>query len=453
MVMNNLPKRLGSALLVLLLLTIGSPAAGQQISLIRDAEIENTIRAYATPLFTAAGLDPRAVNVHLINDRKLNAFVAGGMNLFLNTGLLVTAENPGQVIGVIAHETGHIAGGHLARTDEALRGASTVAIIAYVLGMAVAAAGSPEAGTAIMLGGETVAVRSYLKYSRSQEAAADQFAVNALDQTGQSSRGLFDFFHVLEGQEALLPELQDPYLRTHPITRERIAFIRRHLEESEFADASQPPEFDAMFRRMKAKLIGFLEAPDTTFNIYREDDQSLEARYARAIAHHRRADIEEALGEIDSLLVEFPDDAYFHELKGQILFESGRVADAIAPYQRAHELLPDTALMRVFLAQAIIENGEPGAFDEAGRHLEAVVSRENDNLRAWRLLSVVYGRTGRQGKSALASAEFAYLTGNFADALMFAKRAIHYLPEGSPGRIRAEDLEFSAKNTLKRRQQ
>ena len=451
--MNNLPKFLASTLLVLLLATIGAPAAGQRISLIRDAEIENTIRAFAAPLFTAAGLDPRAVNIHLINDKKLNAFVAGGLNLFLNTGLLVAAENPGQVIGVIAHETGHIAGGHLARTDEALRGANTAAIIAYVLGVAVAAAGSPEAGTAIMLGGETIATRSFLKYSRSQEMAADQFAASVLDETGQSARGLFEFFHVLEGQEALLPELQDPYLRTHPITRERIAFVRRHLEDSAFTEASPPPGFDAMFRRMKAKLIGFLEAPDTTFNVYPDDDRSLEARYARAIAHHRRADIDEALGEIDSLLAEFPDDPYFHELKGQILFESGRVADAIAPYQQAYELLPETALIRVFLAQAIIESGNRGAFDEARQHLEAVVSRENDNLRAWRLLGVVYGRTGRRGKSALASAEFAYHAGNFADALMFAKRAINYLPDGSPGRLRAEDIEFSAENTLKQRQQ
>ncbi|MFQ5786036.1 MAG: M48 family metalloprotease [Alphaproteobacteria bacterium] len=448
--MNTRWARFAGILLITVVLTLGSPAEGARFSLIRDAEIENTIRTYAAPLFKAAGLDADAVRVHLINDPGLNSFVAGGMQVFINTGLLMTAENPNQVIGVIAHETGHIAGGHLARANEALRGASVMAILAYVLGAATAVASGGKGAGAVIAGGQSLAQQTLLQYSRTQEQAADQFAVTVLDRTKQSSAGLARFLEILSHQEALFVGSQDPYLRTHPLTRDRINFVRHHVAVSPYSSRTEPAAWQEMFRRMQAKLVGFLMPPGRTFARYPESDTSIEARYARAIAHFRHADLVPALAEIDSLIAERPDDPFFHELKGQILFENGRVDDAVAPYRRAVALLPDAPLIRVGLARALIETGASDVLEEASRHLEAVVRRDRDNGSAWRLLSIAYGRTERPGLSALASAELGLLAGRYSEAVGFSKRAIKRLPFGSPGRLRAEDIEHAAKLAMKR---
>ncbi len=449
--MRNRFIRATGILLVGASLVFGAPARGAQISFIRDVEIENTIHAYAAPLFTAAGLDATAVRVHLVNDSRLNAFVAGGMNLFINTGLLIAAKSPNQVIGVIAHETGHIAGGHLARTDEALRGASMAAILAYVLGAAAIVAGAPGGGAAVIMGGQSIAQQTFLQYSRGQEQAADQFAVSVLDRTGQSARGLLEFIEILSRQDALLGRRQDPYLRTHPLTRDRINFVRHHVSISPNSDNPDPAEYDEPFRRMQAKLRGFLEPPPRTFAKYPDTDQSLEARYARGVAHYRRANLRRALAEIDSLIAERADDPYFRELKGQVLFENGRIGDAVGAYRQAVDLLPDAPLIRVGLAQAMIETGDATALVEAGEHLEIAVRQGEKTAQAWRLLSIVYGRTERPGLSALASAERAMRVGRYTEAIGFAKRAINGLPFGSPGRLRAEDIESAARFAKKKR--
>ncbi len=434
-----------------LALVLAREAEAARISLIRDAEIEDTIATYAAPLFTAAGLDGKAVRIHLVNDSRLNAFVAGGLNLFLNTGLLLAAEGPGQIVGVIAHETGHIAGGHLARTEEALRGASALAILSYVLGAAIAAAGSGSGAGAVLMGGRGLATQTMLNYTRAQERAADQFAVTVLDRTHQSAKGLLRFLEILSNQEALLSLNQDPYLRTHPLTQERITFIRHHVAESPYSENRPPAEWVVRFKRMQAKLFGFLKPAERVFARYPESDQSVAARYARAIAEFRRADLDRALAEIDSLIAEFPNDPYFHELKGQMLFENGRVSEAVAPYRRAVALAPDSGLIRTGLAQALIESGDKAVLDEAAKILEQAVRVDPDTPRAWRLLAVAYGRDGKTGASALASAEFNYRVGRYRDAVRFAKSALKALPAGSPGALRAEDIEGAAERALKKK--
>ena len=453
--MKTRPTRFAEIFFLTLALTfsplLAGPAEAARISLIRDAEIENTIETYATPLFKAAGLDAEAVRVHIVRDSSLNAFVAGGMNLFLNTGLLLAAETPGQIIGVIAHETGHIVGGHLARTEEALRGASTLAILSYVLGAAVVAAGSGAGAGAVILGSQGVAQQTMLNYTRTQERAADQFAVTVLDRTHQSAEGLARFLEVLSNQEALLSLRQDPYLRTHPLTIERITFIRHHVETSPYSANKPPAEWVAKFKRMQGKLFGFLKPAAQTFARYPESDRSVEARYARAVAHFRRGDLDAGLAEIDSLLAKSPDDPYFHELKGQMLFENGHVAEAVAPYRRAVALAPDVPLLRAGLAQALIETGKDEALAEAASNLEAAVRRDPRMPRAWRLLAIAYGRTGKPGASALASAEFTFRVGRYGDAVAFAKRALKHLPAGSPGALRAEDVQSAAKLALQKR--
>ena len=442
---------LAPALIVIVTTAFGASVHAGQVSLIRDAEIENTIRAYATPLFAAAGLESSSVKIHLVNDKRLNAFVAGGLRLFINTGLLLASETPNQVIGVIAHETGHIAGGHLARTDEALRGANVATILAAVVGAAAVVAGSPDAAVAVLLGGRAIAQQTLLKYSRGQEQAADQFAVSTLESTGQSARGMLEFLEKLEDQELLVASRQDPYLRSHPLTRGRIDFVRNHVANSAYSDALPRADYDAAFRRMQGKLHGFLDPATETFARYPTSDTSVEARYARAIAHYRRPDLERALPEIDSLIADDPEDAYFHELRGQMLFENGRGGEALGSYRRSVELAPGAPLIRVGLAQALVESNDRAALAEATGHLEIAVRQDDENAKAWRLLSIVHGRADRFGLSALASAERAMLTGRPKDARSFAQRAGKLLPAGSPGGLRAEEIERAAENDLKRR--
>jgi predicted Zn-dependent protease len=447
---RSLVRRLLAGLIACLL--AGQPALAQnRVSLIRDAEIEGTIRAYAAPLFAVAGLDPDAVQVYLVNDGRINAFVAGGQRLFLNTGLIMRAKNPNQLAGVIAHETGHIAGGHLARLQDALSQATTAAIISMLLGIAAAAlAGDGKAAGAAIIGGTSLAERNLLYYNRGQESAADQAGMSYLDRTGQSSRGMLQFFELLENQELMAAIRQDPYLRSHPLTRERIDAVRAHVQRSRHSDAADPPELIARHARMIAKLRGFLQGPSETLRQYPVADRSLAGRYARAIAHYRMPDLRRALPEIDGLIAEFPADPWFHELKGQILFENGRVPESEAPYREALRLAPAEPLLRYGLAQVLLErNSAPGA-TEARALLNEAVRHETRNPSFWRLLAIAYGREGNIGMAALSLAEQASAAGRHRMALQQSIRALGVLPRGSPGWLRAEDLRDEARRGVKR---
>ena len=287
------------------------------MSLIRDAEVENTIRAYAAPLLAAAGLGDGAVRLHIVNDRNINAFVAGGPNLFVSSGMLAVAEEPGEVIGVIAHEIGHIAGGHLVRTRGAIENASAEMILATLLGAGALIAGQGEVGTAIISGGQAMAQQSFLRYSRAQEQNADQAAVQLLERTGQSAAGLLRMFRRLQERERLALAASDPYMRTHPLTRDRVRFVRDRVEGEGPAAGSTPQALRHAHRRMVAKLRGFLDPPETTLRAYPADDESTIARYARAIAYYRIPDLERSLATLDTLLADHPDDPWFHELKGR----------------------------------------------------------------------------------------------------------------------------------------
>ena len=299
--------------LVLALSDLFNAAAAQQLSIIRDAEIEDTIRGYAAPLFSAAGLSADAVEVHIVASNQLNAFVAGGQKIFVFTGLLLASESPGQITGVLAHEVGHIMGGHLARAHDALRNATNQSILAAVLGVAAAAAsGRGDVAAAIILGGTQLAQASLLQYSRTQESAADQAALRLLDSTGQSAAGLLAFFDILGDQEALLADSQDPYVRSHPLTRDRVRTVRAHLARSPYSARPDSTESVVAHQRMKAKLVAFLRPPGRALKTYPQSDQSVEGRYARAIAYYRIPELDRALAEIDALLAAHPDNPYFH---------------------------------------------------------------------------------------------------------------------------------------------
>jgi predicted Zn-dependent protease len=432
--------RMAAATAVLSLLAL--PASAQQrISFVRDAEVESIIRAYAAPVFTVAGLDASAVGVHLVNDRSLNAFVAGGLNLFVNTGLLVRAENAGQVIGVIAHETGHISGGHLVRLREGMKNAMYESIVAMVIGAAVGAAAKDVGGGAAagVLAGQQVGMRGILAYTRGMESSADQAAVNFLERAGLSARGLMEFLQIVADQELLATERQDPYVRSHPISRDRVEFVRNYLAQSRVANASLPPQFDEMHRRLRGKIQGFVD-PTRALQVYKEDDRSIEARYGRAIAYTRRPDYPRAMAAIDDLLREKPNDGYFLELKAQTLMESGKVAESVPIYARSVELLPEEPLIRTAYAHAQMESGNPALLPEAIANLERSTQQDRDYGEAWRLLAVAYGRNDQIGMASLSQAELSVLRGKTVEARGFAERAQKLLPAGSPAWLRAQDI-------------
>ena len=421
------------------------------MSLIRDAEVEDIIRDYAAPLLEAAGLGDGAVKLHIVNDPNINAFVAGGPNLFLSSGMLAAAEDPGEIIGVLAHEIGHIAGGHLVRTRDALENASAEMILATVLAAGAIIAGEGEVGSAIVSGGQAMAQQSFLRYSRAQEESADQAAIRLLDTTGQSAAGLLRMFQRLEERERFSIGEVNSYARTHPLTRERIRFVRDLVAGENRAGDAAPDAHSFAHRRMVAKLKGFLDPPEETFRAYPAEDESTEARYARAIAYYRIPDLERALAALDALLADHPDDPWFHELKGQILFENGRVREAIAPYSRAVALKEDAALLRLGLARALIETGDAALIAHAVENLEAASRLEPKEPQHWYQLGIARGRAGERAASSLAFAEAAYLRGDADKARYHATIAAEGLPRDSARWLRAEDIRNAAEQAMKGR--
>ncbi|MHA1597111.1 MAG: M48 family metalloprotease [Alphaproteobacteria bacterium] len=417
-----------------------TPAEAQKISFLRDAEIENTIRAYATPLFLAAGLEPSAINIYIVNDNTLNAFVAGGQKLFLNSGLLMKSESPGQIIGVIAHETGHIAGGHLSQIRDAMRNSSARSILMTILGGIAVIGGRGDVGGAIIAGGQQTGIRSFLQYSRTQEGAADAAGMRFLDSTEQSAQGLLGFFDLLGDQELVSASRQDPYYRSHPMTRERIQALKAHLARSKFSDKPETPEFQIMYDRMVAKLKAFLDPPSRTLRAYKKDPDSLVSRYARAIAYYRRPDLDKALPLIDSLISDYPADPYFNELKGQMLFENGRISEAVPYYEKAVLLMPHSALLRRDLAKVQIELGDDSYLPSAISNLLVAVGQDRSDGFAWNQLAIAYGRLGKPGKSSLALAEVALLRRKPDEARYHAGKAEKLFPKGTPDWLQAQDI-------------
>ena len=431
--------------LLLAALLLVSARASADVGYIRDAEIESTLRTFYTPILIAAGLEPSAVHIYIVNDPTLNSFVAGGQNIFINTGTILRSETPNQLVGIVAHETGHIAGGHLVRTEEAMKSATIKTIIAMVLGAgAAAAAHNSGAAGAMMYGAEAYGMRSFLSFSVAQEANADQAALRFLDKTHQSSRGLLEFFQILQGQEVLSGAHQSPYLRTHPLTAQRIEYVRQHVEQSPYSNVADSAAWVELHKRMKAKLMAFLYPPSQALQYFPETDMSVSARYGRAIAYYRFPELKKALDVIDGLIRQEPNNPYFHELKGQMLFENGHVAQAVAPYREAVRLAPDVALLRVELGQVEIETEDKSLNMDALTNLKSATQYEARNADTWHFLAIAYGRTGDMGNMTLCLAEESMANGDKAQAKGQAKRALQLLPQGSQAHLRAEDIEMEA---------
>jgi len=440
------------AVVISLVAMIGTsaPAAAQGLNIIRDTEIEKLLQAYAKPVFAYGGLAPDSIDIHLLQDDSINAFVTQGNNMFINTGLLLVSRNSNEVVGVMAHETGHIVGGHAVTFSDSVSAANTTSLLTTLLGVAAGvAARSPDVGMAVMLGGQGTALRQLLAFSRDQEARADQFAIKALDGTHQSPKGLYDFFNRLSGQELLMSAHQDPYVQTHPLTRERMDAVDQAVRTSPYTNTPLDPARELQHRRMIAKLFAFLKPQVTTLQKYPERDNSLEARYARSIAYYRRGQIDKAVPTIDGLIAEYPKDPYFWELKGQMMLETGHAEDAVVAYRNSINILPDAPLNQVSFAHAMVETGNPAYAAEAQRALKTALAADAEDPFAWDLLAKSYLQSNNQGMSAYAAAERALLLDQFEDVIRYTKEAEKDLQKGTPTWYRAEDIRITAQNELR----
>ncbi|MFQ3622015.1 MAG: M48 family metalloprotease [Acetobacteraceae bacterium] len=433
------------AVTAVLSLALLAPVAAQPrpITLIRDAETERLLRTINTPLFAAAGLDRGLVRTYILSDRSINAFVTTGNRLVVHTGLITSVGSANELAGVLAHEVGHISGGHIARLPEELRNAMIRSVAAMLVGAAAAAAtGQSGAAAAIGVGGQSLAMRELFAFTRTQENAADQAAVTYLARVGWSHAGLLRVMERLSAQEMLLTENQDPYLRTHPLTRDRMEFLRERLEGAAAAQAPMPAEIEQSFQMVRAKLIGFLDGAAVA-RVYPAADRSAPARYARAILAYRQGRTDEAIAGLDALIAERPASPWLHELRGQVLHESGRVREALDSYRQAARLAPGEGLIRAGLGRVMVDTGDPAMLPAAIAELESSTRLDPRTPLTWRTLGIAHGRAGDLGRSALALAEEAALLGDLRTQREMAARAERLLPPG-PARLRAQDLSRAA---------
>jgi predicted Zn-dependent protease len=414
---------------------------------IRDTEIEQLMRDYAQPILKAADLSKQNVRVVVLNDRSFNAFVMDGRHIFINAGALFDAKTPNEVIGVFAHETGHMAGGHLARLREQLASAQTASIVAMLLGVGAMVAGArsgqaggADVGAAAIMAPQSAIMRSLLAYVRTQEDQADHAGVKFLAATGQSPRGMVELFKRLNNESLFNTRYVDPYMQSHPLPADRVAALEAMARQSPYWDRKDSPELQLRHDMIRAKLSGFLEKPDTVARRYPLGDHSLPAQYARAIATYRHGDVRQAVTQIDALIAAQPNNPYFQELKGQALLEGGRAAEAVAPLRRAVQLAPNAPLIQIMLAQALISTNNPAVAAESVELLKNSLAREPEAPEAYSQLAMAYGRKGDLANADLASAQAAFTRGDLPTARQLATRAKTRLPIGSPAWVRADDI-------------
>ncbi len=419
------------------------PAFAQSAGVIRDAEIEETLKEITEPLARIAG-SPE-VNPVILGDTSINAFVKDGKSVYLNSGLITKLNSPSQLRGVIAHELGHIAGGHAARAGEAYANAliQTLLTTAAFGAAGLAAGGGGGAAAAGLLAGQQAGSVAFTSYTQTQERAADRAGLNFLNAGEYSSKGVLE---TLEKLNALERGTQSSYLRTHPLPRQRLEALEKDALASPYFDKPDSPELIHKYKRAAAKIIGFTEDPDRTISLYPLSDQDEPARIARAVAYHKSGKPNESAAETDALIKNNPDDPFLHELQGQLRFERGDMEGAITSYGKAFELAKDRyPLISVSYAQALSASEKFDNQQEAIRILKKALLREQNLPLAYRIMATAYDRTGESGKAALAAAQYAMLIGDRETARRQAERALKTLPPNSPEKYQAKDVLFFSK--------
>ena len=420
--------------------------AAQAQSILRDAETEAFFRDIGTPLMVAAQLDPQSVGIYMIGDSSINAFATLGQTVYFHSGLLIAATDVLQVQGVLAHELGHVAGGHAVRFNEGAGPATNISLLSLALAAALIAAGGGEAGMAVLMAGQQAAQGKFLAFNREQESRTDQAGARFLLAAHVDGSGMISFFRQLQGSEYRLAIPQDnAYNRTHPLSGERIAALEDVLKRSPYWGKGADPVLQARYQRIRGKLIGFISEPADTLKAYPLTDTSDPARMARAYAFHKSAFPDKALAEVDALLQRTPKDPYVLELKGQVLLESGRVAESLPPLRAAVASSGGEPLIAGMLGHALVQsaegNDDPATLAEAEKVLRTAIVRDNKNPFAWLQLGTVYERRGDKPRAALATAEQLNLSGGDPRrAALSARTAVDGLPKGTPEWLRAQDI-------------
>ena len=439
-----------AAVFAALSLTV-QPAAAQ--SVLRDAETEALFRDLSAPLIKAAGLEPRNVDIVLLNDGSINAFVAGGQAVYVHSGLIGAADHVSEVQGVIAHELGHITGGHIIRNDEGARPATGITILSLLLGAAAAAARAGAAAMGVLMAGQQAALGKYLAFSRAQESSADAAGAQFLSKAGISGRGSIDFFKKLQNQEfryGFTRSADSEFYSSHPMTADRLTTLQDTYEHDPAWNKPEDPALQARFLRVKAKLYGYLAEPQATLNAYPEYLNDVPAHYARAYAYHKEAFMDKALAETQAILKQQPNDPYALELEGQILLESGHPADALEPLRRATALTNNEPLIATTFGHALLATENKANFDEAEKILRTSIARDRENPFAWYQLGVVYEAKGDTARARLASAEQQLMYLELPEAMRNAEAAEAALPKGSADWLRAQDIAYSARAMIER---
>ncbi|MCK1365215.1 M48 family metalloprotease [Bradyrhizobium sp. 62] len=419
---------------------------------LRDTETEQLLREYTRPILRAAGLEKQNIQMVIVNEGSFNAFVADGRRIFVNYGAILQSETPNQIIGVLAHETGHLAGGHLSKLREQLANAQTQMIIAMLLGAGAMAVGSTRgsgsagnnglanAGAAALAGPQEMIRRTLLSYQRQQEENADRAGVKFLTATQQSPKGMYETFKRFTSESLFAARGADPYLQSHPMPAERVASLQEFASSSPYWDKKDDPALQLRHDMVRAKISAFMERPETVYRRYPLTNDSMPARYARAISTYLHGDLRSALTQIDALIQVQPNNAYFYEVRGQALLEGGKPAEAIPALRKAVALSNNAPLIEMLLGQALVGSDNKAYTDDAVRILRAAVAREPEAILGYMQLAMAYGRKGDYAEADLASAQAAYLRGDNKTARELATRAKTRFAVGTPGWVKADDI-------------
>jgi predicted Zn-dependent protease len=433
------------------LFVLAGPASAQGISLLQDTETERLIRSYEEPILGVAGIDKNAVKIYIVNDTELNAFVAEGQNIFVNAGLFIQLQTPNELVGVLAHETGHMAGGHLSRGSDAMEKASIPMLISMIVGVGAMMAGAGQLGMVLMGIGQDVAEAQFFQFSRAQEGTADQMGQRYLRLTHQSGMGMVNVFNRMANDEARMVKNPERFATSHPASRDRVDLMLQEANASPYRDVPDSPASVHAFQMVKAKVIGYLLPVKYVLDRYPPSDKSAAGRYARAMAYMRQPNLKLAQAEIQSLIADEPNNPYFYEVLGQIYVSMGQPVKGVEPYRKMVALMPDAPELRISLAAALIATENKANEKAAIGHLKIAVQQDNDQPFAWYQMAQAYSDLGNEPMANLATAELKLQGGDIKMAAVFAIRARQGLPQGTPEWEHANDILVLIKSHMPQR--
>ena len=419
----------------------------QAFSIVRDAQTEQLLQEYARPLLHAAQIDPASIRIVLVDDRRFNAFIVDARHIFIHTGVFLDSESPAEIMGVLAHEIGHIKGGHLAHAHSSLDDARFVAMLSALIGVAALATGANANSDSLVGGGAGLAASSgnfgqrlFLAHRRLQEETADRIALQLLGQAGLPTSGLTNILNRLARRERYAGAQADPYLRSHPASSERLRNLTHGAAREKARPAADLTALQQRHDLVRAKIKAYTGRPGSAARAFFPSDKSLAADYGRAILAMRRGEISAARTALDGLVKHAPQNPYFRELLGQLHLQAGNADIAIASFREALQLSPDEPQLRAALGSALLARGRGPDIDEAITLLSRAVTQDQNLPASWRQLAIALNRAGRALEATLATSRSLLASGDIAGAKFHAARVREEATRGDRLWLRADDI-------------